>query len=330
MNSLARRRRWECLNVTERVHQNPNLIFSEGTQVVSLREIVGQNGRTLHPRGAVGVIVRSPGDLDHSYRVRFLDGVEEALRREDVVMLAHFKEGEIGDVQISAARSNLYDRVILRCVIGSRAYGLDDHQSDTDYRGIFLPPAELHWSLYGVPEQIECYETQEHYWELQRFLVLALKANPNVLECLYTPLVEKTTPLADELLQMRSVFLSRLVYQTYNGYVMSQFKKMQSDLRNQGEVKWKHVMHLIRLLISGISVLRQGFVPVRVDEHRDQLLAIKRGEVPWEETEKWRLSLHTEFDRALSESKLPERPNYEQANALLVKARRAALSEELP
>jgi uncharacterized protein len=318
------------LSVTERVHQNPNLIFSEGTQVVSLREIVGQNGRTLHPRGAVGVIVRSPGDLDHSYRVRFLDGVEEALRREDVVMLAHFKEGEIGDLQISATRSDLYDRVIFRCVIGSRAYGLDDDQSDTDYRGIFLPSAELHWSLYGVPEQLECYETQEHYWELQRFLVLALKANPNVLECLYTPLVEKTTPLADELLQMRSVFLSRLVYQTYNGYVMSQFKKMQSDLRNQGEVKWKHVMHLIRLLISGISVLRHGFVPVRVDEHRDQLLAIKRGEVAWEETEKWRLSLHNHFDRALSESKLPERPNYEQANALLVKARRAALSEELP
>ena len=316
--------------MTERVHQNPNLIFSEGTQVVSLREIVGQNGRTLHPRGAVGVIVRSPGDLDHAYRIRFPDGGEHALLREDLVMLAHFKEGEIGDAQVSAARSNLYDRVILRCVIGSRAYGLDDDQSDTDYRGIFLPSAELHWSLYGVPDQLECYETQEHYWELQRFLVLALKANPNVLECLYTPLVEKATPLAEELLRMRSVFLSRLVYQTYNGYVMSQFKKMQSDLRNQGEVKWKHVMHLIRLLISGISVLKQGFVPVRVEEHRDQLLAIKKGEVPWDETEKWRLSLHTRFDQALSESKLPERPDYQLVNALLIKARRAALSEELP
>ena len=316
--------------MSERVHQNPNLIFSEGTQVVSLREIVGRGGQTLHPRGAVGVIVRSPGDLDHSYRVRFPDGVEEALRRDEVVMLAQFKEGEIGDVQISAARSNLYGRVIYRCVIGSRAYGLDDDQSDTDYRGIFLPSAELHWSLYGVPEQIECYETQEHYWELQRFLVLALKANPNVLECLYTPLVEMTTPLADELLGMRSVFLSRLVYQTYNGYVMSQFKKMQSDLRNRGQVKWKHVMHLIRLLISGISVLRHGFVPVRVEEHRQQLLAIKRGEVPWDDTEKWRLSLHAEFDRALAESKLPDRPDYDQANALLVKARRAALSEALP
>ena len=129
---------------------------------------------------------------------------------------------------------------------------------------------------------------------------------------------------------MRETFLSRLVYQTYNGYVMSQFKKMQADLRNQGQVKWKHVMHLIRLLISGVSVLRDGFVPVRVEEHRQQLLAIKRGELPWQETEKWRLSLHVEFDRALAQTKLPERPNYELANSLLVKARRQALSEELP
>jgi predicted nucleotidyltransferase len=276
------------------------------------------------------VIIREPEDIDHAYRVRFPDGVEEALRRDEVVMLAHYKEGEIGDVRISAAKNNLFDRVIFRCIIGSRAYGLDDDQSDTDYRGIFLPPTEWHWSLYGVPEQIECHETQEQYWELQRFLVLALKANPNVLECLYTPLAEKTTPLAEELLQMRSVFLSRLVYQTYNGYVMSQCKKMEADLRTQGEVKWKHVMHLIRLLISGISVLRNGFVAVRVEEHREQLLAIKRGEVAWDEIEKWRHSLHADFDRAVSESKLPERPDYEQANALLIKARRAAMAEELP
>lgn len=310
--------------------RNPNMTFPEGTQVVCVREIVGQSGRTLQPRGAVGVVVQSASDLERSYRVRFPDGVEESLSHDDLVTLASFKEGNIGDVQISVNRINLYDRVIYRCVIGSRAYGLDGDESDTDYRGIFLPPADLHWSLYGVPEQIECHETQEHYWELQRFLVLALKANPNVLECLYTPLVERTTPLVDELLSNRSMFLSRLVYQTYNGYVMSQFKKMQTDLRNQGQVKSKHVMHLIRLLISGINVLRHGFVAVRVDEHRDALLAIKRGDMPWEETERWRLSLHAEFDRALSASQLPERPNYEYANTLLIKARRMALSEQLP
>jgi uncharacterized protein len=301
-----------------------------GTQVVALRDVVGPNGRVLHPRGSVGVVVRAPADLDQPYRVRFPDGVEEALCRGELEILARWKAGEIGDAEITAARSNLYDRVIYRCVIGSRAYGLEDEGSDIDYRGVFLPPAELHWSLYGVPPQLECHETQEHYWELQRFLVLALKANPNVLESLYTPLVEKKTPLAEELLAMREAFLSRLVYQTYNGYVMSQFKKMQADMRNHGQVKWKHVMHLIRLLISGIAVLRDGFVPVKVEEHREELLAIKRGQTPWEETERWRLALHAEFDRALTETKLPERPDYERANALLVKARRLAVSEELP
>ena len=60
------------------------------------------------------------------------------------------------------------------------------------------------------------------------------------------------------------IFLSKLVFQTYSGYVASQFKKMQADIRNQGRVKWKHVMHLIRLLLSGIHVLREGFVAVAV------------------------------------------------------------------
>jgi hypothetical protein len=154
---------------------------------------------------------------------------------------------------------------------------------------------------------------------------MALKGNPNILECLYTPLVEHATPLARELLDMRDAFLSRLVYQTYNGYVMSQFKRMQADLRNQGKVKPKHVMHLIRLLLSGIHVLREGFVPVDVGPHRDRLLAIKRGEMPWDDVEVWRKRLHEEFDRALEQTTLPERPDYERANEFLLKARREAL-----
>ncbi|MCA9112774.1 MAG: nucleotidyltransferase domain-containing protein, partial [Planctomycetaceae bacterium] len=212
--------------MSERVNYNPNLIFSVGTQVVALRDVTGESGRILHPRGAVGVVVKSPNDLQHSYRVRFPDGYEESLKPSELTMLAKHKEGTIGDSSINASRSDLWERVIFQCIIGSQAYGLADDQSDIDRRGVYLPPAELHWSLYGVPDQLDCYETQEAYWEIQRFIILALKANPNVLECLYSPLVEKATPLATELLDMRSIFLSRLVYQTYNGYVMSQFKKM--------------------------------------------------------------------------------------------------------
>ncbi len=55
----------------DRVHYQPNLIYSPGTQVVALVDVLGAGGRILHPRGTVGVVVKSPTDPHHSYRVRF-------------------------------------------------------------------------------------------------------------------------------------------------------------------------------------------------------------------------------------------------------------------
>ena len=220
---------------------------------------------------------------------------------------------------------DLYEFVIYRCIVGSHAYGLSHEESDVDRRGIYLPPADLQWCLYGVPEQLENPESEEVYWELQKFLVLALKANPNVLECLYTPLVETKTELASELLNVREAFLSRLVYQTYNGYVLSQFKKLEQDWRAMGDIKWKHAMHLIRLLLSGITVLREGFVPLSVEEHRDKLLAIRRGHIAWDEVNAWRLELHKCFNQAYERTKLPATPDYQRVNDFLVCARRSVV-----
>jgi hypothetical protein len=75
-----------------------------------------------------------------------------------------------------------------------------------------------------------------------------------------------------------------------------------------------------------VTGLREGFIPVRVDEHRDRLLTIKRGEMEWAEVDAWRLALHKEFDRALETTTLPDRPDYERANAFLVRARRAMVA----
>jgi hypothetical protein len=124
-------------------------------------------------------------------------------------------------------------------------------------------------------------------------------------------------------LQVREIFLSQLVYQTYNSYVLSQFKKMEQDLRTKGDIRWKHAMHLIRLLLSGITVLKDGFVPVQVEDYRSQLLAIRNQEMSWEAVNAWRLDLHSVFDRAFANTQLPERPNYEKANAFLIRARRS-------
>ncbi len=226
------------------------------------------------------------------------------------------------------AKRDLRSYVIYRCIVGSQAFGLAEFGSDTDRRGIYLPPAELHWSLQGVPEQIEDHEAQECYWELQKFLTLALKANPNVLECLYTPLVELTTPLAEELRGMRSAFLSKLAYQTYSGYVLSQFKKMGQDLRTRGKIRWKHAMHLVRLLLSGIELLRSGTLPVDVGSHRERLLAIRRGEMPWAQVDKWCLALQSELDAAYAATPLPDQPDHAAANRFLLKARRSMVRED--
>ncbi|HEX6812445.1 MAG TPA: nucleotidyltransferase domain-containing protein [Planctomycetota bacterium] len=303
-------------------------ILPAGTQVVTTVDLRGDAGGVRVPRGAVGTIVKAPSDGTHSYRVELVDGGEVALLRDQLATLARWQDSAFAVPQLGG--SSLFERVILRVVVGSRAYGLDEPGSDTDRRGVFLPPAELHWSLFGVPEQIDDEPEQEIFWELQKLIVMALKANPNVLECLWSPLVEVATPLGRELLALRESFLSQLVFQTYSGYVASQFKKIAADLRQRGEPKWKHVMHLLRLLQAGIQVLRTGSVPVHVGAERERLLAVRRGEIAWSDVERWRRDLHAQFTAAAGETKLPVRPDYERADAFLRRARRLALGKELP
>ncbi len=294
-----------------------------GTQIVTRTDAHTPEGNLLQMAGAVAVILQVPSAVEGEYRVRFPDGAETSLKRPDFQVRKEV--AKVIGTALGNSQADLYQFVIYRCIVGSRAYGLDDESSDTDRRGIYLPPADLQWSLLGVPEQLECQETQECYWELEKFLRLALRANPNVLECLYTPLIEHASPLAEELLAMRDCFLTRQVYQSYNGYVLSQFKKLGQDLRNKGAIRWKHAMHLVRLLLSGISILENGTVPVRVAEYKDRLLAIRRGEMTWKEVDAWRKSLHRDFDQAWSKTKLPDHPDFDRVNAFLVKARRSKI-----
>jgi predicted nucleotidyltransferase len=301
----------------------PQWILPVGTQVVTRTEIRDARGAVVYPAGAVGKIVYAPFDSTHAYRVLLPDGREIALSRKHLRIR---KSEQRDDLEAPPdIESVLQDRVIYRCIVGSHAFGLAGEGSDVDRRGFYLPSADLHWSLFDLPGQIENKETEECYWEIRKFIIMALKADPNTLECLYTPLVEFSTPIADELIAGRSKLLSKRIYQTYNGYVLSQVKRLEQDVRTSGAPRWKHAMHLMRLLLAGINALRKGEILVHVGDYRDRLLSIKRGEVPWQELDAWRLGLHKEFDRAFAETSLPDRPDYEWANAFLIKARRSAL-----
>ncbi|MCX8138075.1 MAG: nucleotidyltransferase domain-containing protein [Thermogemmata sp.] len=299
-------------------HHRLDFLIPRGTQVVLKASKALADG-TVRPPGSVAVIVDLPKDNRHAYTIRFADGQtvsaffqELAIRRKEV------------EDQLARPSSNLRPWIIYRCQVGSHAYGLATEDSDTDLRGIYLPPARWHWSLWKLPEQLEyASETQDEvYWELEKFLKLALKANPNVLETLWTPRVLYADPVAQRLREIRQAFLSRYLYRTYSGYVLSQFRLMAKAYARTGTWKSKHAMHLIRLLYSGIDALRCGQIRVDVSEHREELLAIKAGLLTWEEVHQKALALNQQFQEAYQQTRLPEQPDYQQVDQFLIWARR--------
>src|SRR5947209_16408321 len=286
-------------------HLLPTFLISPGTQVVLKVDRPLPDG-TVRQRGSVAVVAESPPDNEHAYTLRFADG--QTLR-------AYFRElairrKEVED-QLALTGEDLRPWVVYRCQVGSRAFGLAGDDSDDDIRGIYLPPARLHWSLFKLPEQLEfnAGDTDEVYWELEKFLKLALKANPNVLETLWTPLVLHADEVARRLREMREVFLTRHLYKTYSGYVLSQFRRMANAHAKTGKYKAKHAMHLIRLLYSGIEALRSGQIRIDVGAHRDELLAVKAGSLSFEQARDRALALDRAFQEAYRPTQLPEQPD---------------------
>jgi len=56
-------------------------VLPTGTQVVSHIDITNSAGDVTFAAGVVGVIVKAPTDAHHAYRVCFMDGTEQSLKR---------------------------------------------------------------------------------------------------------------------------------------------------------------------------------------------------------------------------------------------------------
>lgn len=116
------------------------------------------------------------------------------------------------------------DLMLLQCISGSRAYGLDTAQSDTDIRGVFcLPQKELYGLQYT--EQVANETNDIVYYELGRFIELLLRNNPNILELLASP--EDAVLFRHPVMRhvRAETFLSKLCRQTFAGYAQTQIKK---------------------------------------------------------------------------------------------------------
>ena len=114
--------------------------------------------------------------------------------------------------------------IVLECISGSRAYGTDVPGSDTDIRGVFVLPKDRFYGMSYVP-QVSDTTNDTVYYELGRFVELASKNNPNILELLAMP--EAQTLLRHPVMDRFPVelFLSRRCKHTFGGYAIAQIKK---------------------------------------------------------------------------------------------------------
>ncbi|WP_049564933.1 DNA polymerase beta superfamily protein [Streptomyces sp. SBT349] len=215
---------------------------------------------------------------------------------------------------------------ILSVVVGSRAFGLASAESDTDRRGVYAAPTADFWRMAKPPAHLDGPLPEQFSWEVERFCELALTANPNVLEVLHSPLVERTTPLGEELRALAPAFLSLHVHRTYARYARAQFAKAEARRQREGAPRWKHVVHLLRLMIAGADLLETGILRLDVGEHRERLLAVRGGALSWAEVCAWREELAARLDAARAASPLPEEPGADRVDDWLVSVRERRLS----
>ncbi len=143
-----------------------------GTEVCTrVDRIVGER---RVPQGSIGRVSRLNGDdLDVTIVgvgvVRYARG-ELLARRIGQVLFAQRR---------ADAWAALRPCVVLETIVGSRAWGLADADSDIDRRGVFALPFPWTQGLVSPPEDLVSADGSATYWAAGKALRLALRADPN-------------------------------------------------------------------------------------------------------------------------------------------------------
>ena len=134
--------------------------------------------------------------------------------------------------------------IILECISGSKAYGLDTPDSDTDIKGVFLLPKNEFYGLDYTP-QVSNPSNDIVYYEFGRFMELLSLNNPNILELLNSPedAILYKHPFLNEI--DRQFVLSKLCKDTFGKFAISQIKKakgLNKKIVNPVDKKRKSVL----------------------------------------------------------------------------------------
>lgn len=239
-----------------------------------------------------------------------------------------------------------YKGEFLRGVVGSTVYGLQvTGTDDLDLMGICIEPPEASLSM-GQPFEQHVFRTQPQnepsgpgdvdltVYSLRKWLRLASKGNPSILNLLFVPPEFRylDTPLADQLRELTPLIVSRQAAWRYRGYLRSQRERLVGErgqkrtgyarrLKYLSEDGWdtKYGMHMIRLGVQGIELMTTGKIELPMSEpNRLAIGAVRAGNVTIDEVVAWAEVLEHELETLGTTANLPERPDNEHLNAWLV------------
>jgi len=195
-----------------------------GTEVRTRVERTFQGRRV--PQGLVGRVVRErDGGVDV-----MITGLGELWYARD-----ELAPRKVGQLEFAHRREHAWQAlrpcVVLEAVVGSRAWGLADEDSDVDRRGAFALPFLWAAGLVSPPLDLVSADGSQTFWEIRKLVDQALRGDPNTLELLFVPSARPTDPIGEWLLEAREAFVSRLIFGSFGRYALSQLDKLSASQR---------------------------------------------------------------------------------------------------
>jgi hypothetical protein len=221
--------------------------------------------------------------------------------------------------------------IIYTVLAGSRGQGLATEESDFDYVQVFVEPPERVFSDREPtrPTHFKHDTGDTHSYPLRRFLGLAVKGNPSVLEAFWTPQIEVWAMeswkfnLGTELRDLREYLIGSHVIKPYQGYMRAQAlrllglkgghsagkEKRKTASSEIAGYDTKYAAHILRLGYNCLQLLTDGHLePFQEgDDRRKTIMSVRRGELDFADFFEEALAVDAAI--ALHQPNIPEGPN---------------------
>lgn len=223
-------------------------------------------------------------------------------------------------------------------VVGSKAYGTDNVDSDTDIMGVYIESREYVTGIfssdrgtsartYEAGTRAKAGDTDGATYPLRHFARLAINGNPNITPFMYLPTYETAEEPWLDIVSNRDLFLSRKMGRNALGYMRSQrdaMLGMRNKKTNRPELVHKYgfdtkfAYHMVRVGMMGLELMRDHTLTLPlVKSDALNLKSIRGGLASKGGVLKLAQQVEDDLLLAIDKTSLPEEADTYAVNALL-------------